>query len=82
MEPRNRFERRRLASNRHDASAEPIGISPGKTAHRIQGSKSTVYRLLAQGKLRAIKRGASTLILLESIDEYEASLPHFESRAV
>jgi excisionase family DNA binding protein len=59
----------------------PLGFSPRKTADRLQSSKSTVYRLLRSGKLRGIKRGTSTLILSDSIDEYEASLPSFESRA-
>jgi excisionase family DNA binding protein len=73
MEPRNRFERRRLASNRYEGVR--LGYSPQETADRLNSSKSTVYRLLAAQKLRAIKRGASTLILPDSIDEYEASLP-------
>jgi excisionase family DNA binding protein len=72
-EPRNRFERRRLASNRYDGV--PLGYSPQETAYRLNSSRSTVYRLLAAGRLRAVKRGASTLITPESIAEYEASLP-------
>jgi excisionase family DNA binding protein len=73
MEPRNRFERRHMASNRHEIVL--LGYSPQQTADRLNSSKSTVYRLLAAQKLRAIKRGASTLITPESIAEYEASLP-------
>ena len=79
MEPRNRAERRLLASSRYTGS--PLGYSPQETAVRLNSSKSTVYRLLAAKKLRAVKRGASTLIVPDSIDEYEASLPPFESRA-
>jgi excisionase family DNA binding protein len=79
MEPRNRFERRRLASSRYEGVL--LGYSPQETAVRLNASKSTVYRLLAAKKLRAVKRGASTLIVPDSIDEYEASLPPFESRA-
>ena len=79
MEPRNRFERRRLASNRYEGVR--LGYSPQETADRLNSSTSTVYRLLAAKKLRAVKRGASTLIVPDSIDEYEASLPPFESRA-
>jgi excisionase family DNA binding protein len=79
MEPRNRAERRLLASNRYDG--QPFGLSPGATAHRLHASKSTVYRLLRSGQLRGVKRGASTLILTDSIAEYESSLPAFESHA-
>jgi excisionase family DNA binding protein len=78
-QPRNRAERRLIASNRY--SGAPLGYSPQETADRIHGSKSTVYRLLAAKKLRAVKRGASTLITAESLAEYEAGLPAFESRA-
>jgi hypothetical protein len=34
-----------------------------------------VYRLLSAGRLRAVKRGASTLVLMESIHSYMADLP-------
>ena len=78
MELRNRSERSRLASSRVGGV---LGYSPQQTADRLNSSKSTVYRLLAAQKLRAIKRGASTLITPDSIAEYEASLPPFESRA-
>jgi excisionase family DNA binding protein len=73
MDPRNRFERRLLASSRYEGVR--LGYSPQQTADRLNSSKSTVYRLLAAKKLRAIKRGASTLITAESLAEYEASLP-------
>jgi excisionase family DNA binding protein len=53
MEPRNRAERRRLASNRYTGS--PLGYSPQQTADILNSSKSTVYRLLAAQRLRAIK---------------------------
>jgi excisionase family DNA binding protein len=81
MEPRNRAERRLLASNRYEGGP-PLGLSPRQTAQRLNTSISTVYRLLASGKLCALKRGASTLITFDSLGEYEASLPPFESRAV
>lgn len=73
MEPRNRAERRLLASNRYKGG--PLGLSILETADRLNSSKSTVYRLLRRRQLRAKKRGRNTLIVPESIDEYEASLP-------
>jgi excisionase family DNA binding protein len=72
MEPRNRAERRLLASNRYK---DPLGLSVLETANRLNSSKSTVYRLLRRGLLRAKKRGASTIVIPDSIDEYEAALP-------
>jgi excisionase family DNA binding protein len=72
-QPRNRAERRLLASNRYKYG--PLGFSVQETAARLNSSKSTVYRLLRRGQLRAKKRGASTLVIPESIDEYEAALP-------
>jgi excisionase family DNA binding protein len=72
MEPRNRAERRLLASNRYK---DPLGLSVNETAARLNASKSTVYRLLRRGLLRAKKRGASTIVIPDSIDEYEAALP-------
>jgi excisionase family DNA binding protein len=73
MEPRNRAERRLQASNRYKGG--PLGLSVLETAERLNSSKSTVYRLLRCGQLRAKKRGASTLVMPDSIDEYEATLP-------
>jgi excisionase family DNA binding protein len=58
MVPCNRAERRLLASNRNKGEP-PLGLSPRQTAQRLNTSISTVYRLLARGKLRALKRGAS-----------------------
>jgi excisionase family DNA binding protein len=54
---------------------QPIGVPPLLAAVLIGGSRSTVYRLLNAGKLRAIKRGTATLVLTESIYAYLASLP-------
>lgn len=79
MEPRNPAERHMLAENRYTGT--PLGYSPQEAADRLNSSKSTVYRLLAAKKLRALKRGTSTLITAESLAEYEANLPSFESHA-
>ena len=45
-------------------------------------SRQRVYRLLTAGDLRAVKDGARTLILWESVLAYIAGLPpaHFRSR--
>ena len=41
----------------------------------IGGSRSEVYRLLRAGRLRAVKRGVSILVLVDSLHEHIASLP-------
>jgi excisionase family DNA binding protein len=54
---------------------EPFGVKPLEAGRLIGESRNTVYRLLAAGKLRAVKRGTSTLVLMDSIREHVASLP-------
>ena len=44
--------------------------------------KTKAYELIAQERIRAYKMGGKTLIDLDSIDEYHASLPRLESRAI
>ena len=43
--------------------------------------KTKAYELIAQQRIRAYKMGGKTLIDLDSVDEYHASLPRMESRA-
>ena len=44
-------------------------------------SRSTIYRLIHTGVLDAVKRGSTTLVLVESIKRHLAGLPRFASRA-
>jgi excisionase family DNA binding protein len=67
-------DRRRLKGN-GSGGLEPLGVRPVAAGRLIGESRNTVYRLLAAGKLRAVKRGTSTLVLMDSIHEYWASLP-------
>ncbi len=54
---------------------EPVTV-PIAQAVAISGmSRSAVYRELAAGNLRAVKQGARTLVLVDSIRAYIASLP-------
>jgi hypothetical protein len=53
----------------------PLGVKPKEAARLIGGSRSEVYRLLRQSRLRAVKRGATLLVLVDSIYEHMASLP-------
>ncbi len=43
--------------------------------------KTKAYELIAQQRIRAYKMGGKTMIDLESVDQYHASLPRVESRA-
>jgi excisionase family DNA binding protein len=69
-EPKSITDEHRLS-----LSDAPYRSAAAQSGPLIGGSRSTVYRLLRAGKLRAIKRGTTTLVLTESIDEYMASLP-------
>jgi helix-turn-helix protein len=63
-----------------DRTIEPIAVTI-PDAIRISGlSRSEIYRRLAAGDLEAIKSGARTLILLNSIKRYLASLPTAQYR--
>jgi excisionase family DNA binding protein len=43
--------------------------------------KTKAYELIAHARIRAYKMGGKTLIDLDSVDEYHASLPRVETRA-
>ena len=54
---------------------DPILVSPREAARLLGVSRSQVYRLLTSGELTAHKLGRRTLIDVESIRTYGASLP-------
>jgi hypothetical protein len=43
--------------------------------------KTKAYELIALDRVRAYKMGGKTMIDLDSVDEYHASLPRVETRA-
>jgi excisionase family DNA binding protein len=43
--------------------------------------RTKAYELIAHNSIRAYKMGGKTLIDLDSVDEYHASLPRVEARA-
>ncbi len=45
------------------------------------GSRTTVYEAIKARKLRARKRGKSTIILPDDLDQYLKSLPDFHEEA-
>ncbi len=44
------------------------------------GCRSTLYKAIAAGKLKARKRGRSTIVLAPDFAEYLENLPHFETK--
>lgn len=58
-----------------DGGIEPLALSVDQTARATGESRSQVYNLLGRGEYRAIKSGARTLVLVESIKQRFASLP-------
>ena len=58
------------------APVEPLTVNIAE-ACRITGiSRSELYRRLAAEQVRAIKSGARTLILMDSLRQHLASLPY------
>ena len=45
------------------------------------GSRTTIYELIKDRKLKARKRGKSTIILPADLDQYLSSLPDFLDQA-
>jgi excisionase family DNA binding protein len=54
---------------------EPVLASINATCECLDLSDTSVYRLIGQGKLKAVKAGIKTLITVQSIKAYVASLP-------
>jgi hypothetical protein len=77
MAPRNRAARRLLASNRYKGEpcefAEWLPVSAMETWFGF--SKSTTYRLLAQGLIEGRKLGSRTLINVASVRRRLACQP-------
>jgi excisionase family DNA binding protein len=57
---------------------KPLMVTATNAAIMLGMSRSTIYRLLANGDLEARKAGDSTMILMSSIEAYCAGLPVFK----
>jgi hypothetical protein len=57
---------------------EPLIVRIPQTSQYIGRCTATVYDLISQGRLRAVKSDARTLVTMDSIKEYVASLPAAE----
>lgn len=67
-----------MPSNTPDA---PIARGPAAQAKRLGIGRSTLYRLMSQGKLPARKIGSRTLILDADADALLAGAPAFRHRS-
>ena len=64
----------------HAYNIEPIAV-PIPKASQISGmSRSAIYRELGAGRLRAVKQGTRTLVMVDSIKGYLAGLPEARFR--
>lgn len=66
---------------RRDGLLAPVAASVAKPSAMSGLSRSEIYRLLSAEKIRAIKSGRSTLILVESVLAHLGSLPAATFRA-
>jgi excisionase family DNA binding protein len=53
---------------------EPILVSVIEAAKRLSLSRPTIYKLLNSGALHAVKSGGRTLIPMQALRDYAASL--------
>jgi excisionase family DNA binding protein len=59
----------------------PYTATISRTCQLYGLSRSEIYRLLGYGKIRGVKSGRTTLILLDSVRAHLASLPPAAIRA-
>jgi len=56
---------------------EPLALTVAQAAQLGGPCRSAIYQDIRAGRLRAVKRGRSTRILMEDFKAYLASLPSF-----
>jgi len=64
-----------------DITPEPLAVSPTAAAVMLGCSRRTVARLISGGRIEARKRGAATLVDVQSIRTYYLSLPKIDGPA-
>jgi excisionase family DNA binding protein len=70
---------RTMVNNDHSKQRRLVEFKGGCRYGKF--GKTKAYELIAQRRIRAYKMGGKTMIDLDSVDEYHASLPRVESRA-
>ena len=61
------------------ALAESIAYNPAEAADVARCGRSTIYRAIAAGELKAHKRGSRTFILDEELRAWLRAMPAFKS---
>lgn len=59
---------------------DPIAVTIPVACQMTALGRSKLYQELSAGRLKACKAGKRTLVLVESIRNYVASLPAYQSR--
>jgi excisionase family DNA binding protein len=54
---------------------QPYSLTIAETCRRYGFGKTTLYELIGAGKVDAVKQGARTLVLADSVERHLASLP-------
>jgi hypothetical protein len=70
-----------LVAERGDTIMEPLALTVAQAARLGGPCRSAIYQDIRAGRLRAIKRGRSTFILMEDYKAYLASFPSFHDKA-
>jgi excisionase family DNA binding protein len=67
-----------LATNKGNSVMSPMVYSVTEACELARMSRSVFYEALNAGALKAIKRGARTLVLASELERYLGSLPQLE----
>ncbi|MET4319212.1 helix-turn-helix domain-containing protein [Bradyrhizobium sp. RT5a] len=77
-----------MSENRHNDTANALGVSPRKAAEILGCGRTRIYQLLKAGELLSYREGAARRILTSSIRDYvqrqieaQASCPQWSSTA-
>jgi excisionase family DNA binding protein len=68
------------ADKRRHAIVEPIALTILQAAELSGLCRSVIYEEIHSGRLRALKRGRSTRILMNDLRKYMATLPAIQSQ--
>jgi excisionase family DNA binding protein len=68
-----------MADNNNNKRRRLVEVKDGCRSGKF--GKTKAYELIGQERIRAYKMGGKTMIDLDSVDEYHASLPRIETRA-
>lgn len=60
---------------------EPLALTVAQAAELARICRSAIYQDIRAGRLRAVKRGRSTRILMEDLKAYLASFPSLHDKA-